>query len=569
MTANFKSYLRARSGAPASNWVRQAPLWLFLALVAFLLAPLPSLSDEHGTGSQPPGQSPGTAAADGSASTAKKSGQKEGKVKGKAFSEAPCLSWVDPLVPPKAALLCVHGLGLYSGSWAAFGKRMSSLGYPVYAIDVRGFGSWMEAKGHKKVDFTDCLTDVQNTLTAVRRANPGLPVFLVGESMGGAIALRATALYPDLLTGLISAVPAGERFQQKRTDLKVALHMLEGPNRPFNIGTKIIDQATDKPGLREAWEDDPLDRMKLSPRELLQFQRFMNENHDSAKAITDRPVLLLQGCKDRLVKPEGTVELFNELATPDKDLILVASAEHLMLEKKQFTPELISTLANWIDSHMPHHAAESSPQAILLMAQGEEHLSAGEIKPAIKALENAVQDSPQSSEAHYLLGRAYAQSKDYPSANQHLRQAVALSTGDNHGRRANRLLLGLPPQAVAPRTGPSTRPFLRLLESRALKRHVAEPGDRMPSVLVFCAPWCEPCKELDPIVDKVKSMFANQVDFVTINVNDKANQELVEQYNVGPIPTMVFLKPDGEVASYSIGYSGIAAVARGIRGILQ
>ena len=49
----------------------------------------------------------------------------------------------------------------------------------------------------------------------------------------------------------------------------------------------------------------------------------MNQNHDRAKEITNTPVLILQGGKDHLVKQEGTIELFNELATQDKDLILV------------------------------------------------------------------------------------------------------------------------------------------------------------------------------------------------------------------------------------------------------
>ncbi|MBX9948102.1 MAG: lysophospholipase, partial [Candidatus Obscuribacterales bacterium] len=40
-------------------------------------------------------------------------------------SEAPCLSWLNPLGKPKAIILCVHGLGLHSGSYEQFGKAMS------------------------------------------------------------------------------------------------------------------------------------------------------------------------------------------------------------------------------------------------------------------------------------------------------------------------------------------------------------------------------------------------------------------------------------------------------------
>jgi alpha-beta hydrolase superfamily lysophospholipase len=276
----------------------------------------------------------------------------------------PCLAWIDPDVEPKAVLLCVHGLGLYNGTYEPFGKRMAKLGIATYAIDMRGFGSWMEAKGRQRVDFEAALADVGAVLKVIRRAHPGLPVFLLGESMGGAIALQATALYPDLIDGVISSVPAGDRFQQKRTALKVALRLLANPNKPFDVGTHVIEQATEKPEVREAWSKDPLARINISPRELLQFQAFMNNNHAAARKIKATPVLIVQGCRDRLVRPEGTVELYNELATADRQLVLVPSAEHLIFEEEQFNDEIVDLTVGWINGHLSKKAAAGKPAAL-------------------------------------------------------------------------------------------------------------------------------------------------------------------------------------------------------------
>jgi alpha-beta hydrolase superfamily lysophospholipase len=266
---------------------------------------------------------------------------------------APCLAWFSESVQPRAVLLCVHGLGLHNGTYESFGKAMSERGFPCYAIDVRGFGSWMEAKGRQAVDFDGCLLDIQNTLKVVHRAHPGLPVFIVGESMGGAIALRATAMNPQLVQGLISSVPAADRFKQGRTSLRVALHFLQGPDKPINVGEGVIRQATEKPELREAWSKDPLARMRLSPKELIQFQFFMNQNHDCAKQIMDKPVLFVQGCKDKLVKPVGTEELFNNLSTKDREIQLIEKGEHLIFEENQFTQEVLDKLVTWLDAHLP------------------------------------------------------------------------------------------------------------------------------------------------------------------------------------------------------------------------
>ncbi|CAN5590479.1 hypothetical protein BH10CYA1_BH10CYA1_10210 [soil metagenome] len=264
---------------------------------------------------------------------------------------APCLTWLPDNGKCKAVILCVHGLGLHNGTYADFGKRMASLGYAVYAIDVRGFGSFMEAKGREKVDFDGCLNDIQSTLKVLHRAHKGLPLYLLGESMGGAIALRATAIYPDLVDGLISSVPANDRFKQSHTRLSVAVHLLENPDKPFDVGKDIISQATENQELRDQWSKDPLNKLNLSANELLQFQHFMNQNHKCAKLIEVTPVLFVQGCRDKLVKPQGTVELFNELATKDRQLDLITNGEHLIFEENQFTDEGINKVSMWIDAH--------------------------------------------------------------------------------------------------------------------------------------------------------------------------------------------------------------------------
>ncbi len=254
---------------------------------------------------------------------------------------------------------------------------MAKLGIATYAIDVRGFGSWMEAKGRERVDFEGCLQDMKATLKVIHRANPGHPVFVLGESMGGAIALRTAALYPDLLDGLISSVPAGDRFQQKRTAFKVALHMLEGPNRQFNVGQRVIERATQKPELREAWGKDPLARLNLSPHELIQFQMFMNQNHESAHEIKNTPVLIIQGCQDRLVHPEGTVELYNELATPDRQLELISKAEHLIFEENQFTDDQVNLVSGWISKHLSKTPPVNDSTATPADSSNEAHKTSG------------------------------------------------------------------------------------------------------------------------------------------------------------------------------------------------
>ena len=246
---------------------------------------------------------------------------------------APCRSWVDPNEKPIAALLCIHGLGLQSNSYEYFGTEQSKRGLAVYAIDVRGFGSWMKAGGKGNVNFDEALSDIKQTCESIRAANPGIPLYVLGESMGGAIALRAASMYPELIDGLISSVPAGERFNQGKTSMKVFLNLLSGFN-VANVGQDIVNQATQNAKLKSQWQGDPLSRLNLSPQELIQFQDFMNMNHEAAKKVASMPVLFVQGNGDQLVKPEGTWELFNDVASKDKSFFAVPG-EHLIFEEAQ------------------------------------------------------------------------------------------------------------------------------------------------------------------------------------------------------------------------------------------
>lgn len=263
----------------------------------------------------------------------------------------PCIAWIDPAVKPKGFLLCVHGLGLHKGTYKQFGERMAKLGWGVYAVDIRGFGSFQEMPGNRTVDFPGCLEDVRGALEFIRKEHPGSPLFLVGESMGGAIALQETSMHPELITGLISSVPAGERHHQVADSVKVGLHMLAGPKKNMDVTEIVVDRSTQKSDLREEWLHDSLGRFSLSPLELMEFQHFMNENHKAAAKITNTPVLMLQGHSDQLVKLQGQESLINEIPCKDSVLVWVDKAEHLILEEGQFDDTVINTLCQWLDDH--------------------------------------------------------------------------------------------------------------------------------------------------------------------------------------------------------------------------
>ena len=108
---------------------------------------------------------------------------------------------------PTAALLALHGFNDYSSSFEEPGKFWAARGIVTYAYDQRGFGA---APDHGLWPGTETLVeDLRSAALLIRERHPGIPVYLVGESMGGAIALTALGTDdPPAADGVVLAAPA-------------------------------------------------------------------------------------------------------------------------------------------------------------------------------------------------------------------------------------------------------------------------------------------------------------------------------------------------------------------------
>ncbi len=288
------------------------------------------------------------------ASQAKKAAAKHQIVEGNdRLGRIPAETWKDTSVPQRAILLCIHGMGLNSSSYEAFAREIAQYGITTYSIDVRGFGKYLDPKGMGLVDFQQSLLDIQEALRDINKDEPNMPVILLGESMGGAIALQAAAIYPTLVDGLITSVPSSKRYKERRTTAKVVASVLRNHNKPVDIGKTIVKQATQDEDLQAAWNEDTSKRTLLTPKELISFQRFMNQNPVMAKKIATTPVLMLVGVQDQLVKQGGNVDLFNAIPCKDKNLLMIGNSEHLMFEEGQFNDDVIDSVVSWIKKHCP------------------------------------------------------------------------------------------------------------------------------------------------------------------------------------------------------------------------
>lgn len=265
---------------------------------------------------------------------------------------APGLAFFDPTKNLKGIIIAVHGLGLYHGAFTPFAEKIQHEGYGVVAFDVRGFGTYRNDEVYQRLNLQGAVDDLTRILTELRSDYPKTPFILLGESMGGAIVLRLAATQAHLVDAVISSVPSGSRFKGRSTAIGVGIKLIAEKHKQFNMGKQVVERATQKPDLRDMWEGDPNVRMNFSASELLNFQRFMSDNLQYAQQIVKTPVIMFQGYSDNLVKPMGTLAIYQAIKNKDKDLLFIGRAEHLIFEEGQFDADIYKGVLAWINKHV-------------------------------------------------------------------------------------------------------------------------------------------------------------------------------------------------------------------------
>jgi len=247
---------------------------------------------------------------------------------------------------PKALILCVHGLGLCSNGFEDFGEHMAQRGFNCIAVDIHGFGTEDE---REPIDLDGTLVDLRGLLSTIRAQYPGKPIFVVGESLGGSMAIRLAALEDGQLAGIICSAPAWKVCKQKRTVCKAVASWFQPQQRLTWIAEALMDEATNNPLLKKHWIEDPTHRLQMSPKEQIEVNKFVRRTPRFLSSIIHTPVLFVQRVNDRLVQPQAVAQMFAALPTRDKEFLLINGSDHLIVEEGQGDGFTIDEIGDWME----------------------------------------------------------------------------------------------------------------------------------------------------------------------------------------------------------------------------
>lgn len=261
-------------------------------------------------------------------------------------------------LPPDvcAVIVVVHGIAEHSGRYAFLAERANRQGLGVVSVDLRGHGRSPGERSYVE-RFDDYLLDVDALWAKAGELAAGRPLFLLGHSMGGAIALRWIAQRRQPLAGLILS-SAALKIGGDVPRLLIALAPLLSRWLPRLRGTRI-DPATISrdPAAVAAYVGDPLVSLEAPPArtgaELLQA---MATNRAAADSLT-LPVYLFHGDADRLTDPAGSREIHDLWGGADRTLRLWPGSRHETLN--DLDREAVATeLLHWVRARCASAASE-------------------------------------------------------------------------------------------------------------------------------------------------------------------------------------------------------------------
>ena len=272
--------------------------------------------------------------------------------------------WLAKQTPPRGTVVVIHGLGWHGAWFAPLARRLAAAGFDVVAPDLQGHGLSGRADAGLSA-YAESLdvwaSDAAAALRAAARPEAAAaPTFVLGESLGGAVALRAwlsKVLRPTgglLLLGPFIRLPDGGTPPPPAVALLRALAALfPHAQLPPSDSDEAFASAFGDPALAARARADPL-VARAAPR-LGTAGAILGGTADNAARLGDvspPALLVLHGDCDTRTALNGSEELVRRCRVADATMVRVAGGRHQLLQdRRQVTDSVTQHVVEWLLSH--------------------------------------------------------------------------------------------------------------------------------------------------------------------------------------------------------------------------
>jgi len=266
-------------------------------------------------------------------------------------TELPLKSWQPSEQAIKSVIIAIHGFNDYSNFFQQTGQYFSQHSTLSYAYDQRGFGNTTTRGLWAGIDTYNA--DLSCFIQLVKNKHPAVPIFLLGESMGGAIVISAiTQSTPLPVDGIILVAPAVWARETMPWYQNMLLWTLSHTVPWLTLtGSDLGIKPSDNIEMLIALGRDALVIKETRVETISGLTNLMDHAFTSADRISAN-TLLLYGEKDEIIPKEPTYQFLKRLLTTKPNPKLTAFYEngyHMLLRDLQASV-LWNDIKVWINS---------------------------------------------------------------------------------------------------------------------------------------------------------------------------------------------------------------------------
>lgn len=273
--------------------------------------------------------------------------------------------WFVQGVEKKGAVIAFHGAGGDGEYFVLLADQIVKDGFDVFIYDYQGHGLSDGSRGDIK-SFSTYVRQAIEFMNDVAKKNVDIPLFLLGESMGGTVVANVLAegdiSQIQSLAGIILFAP-GVKLRTTNKSIKDLISflgiILSYPFKPSRL-------TYDVRPVKERMLSDSKETMdtlhfeynltnllhldRISSRYLLQLYRALNQGNRKAPAQVKWPIIVFLGENDLTMDRRGVQNFVDRVPITDKKFILVPGAPHAMFTCSTFQP-FWNQLRKWLEAH--------------------------------------------------------------------------------------------------------------------------------------------------------------------------------------------------------------------------
>lgn len=281
---------------------------------------------------------------------------------------------------PRAVVLLAHGMAEHSGRYAYLGQTLCAAGFALYAHDQRGHGKTAEhgTLGYFADNDGWCtvVSDVASLSRHISQSHPGVPIFLLGHSMGSYIAqaylmhhgaslqgaiLSASNFQPVALYRAASLIARFERWRQGAKGRSALIEWLSfgSFNKAFKPNRTAYDWLSRDPAQVDAYASDPLCGFRCTNQlwiDLLGGLQQISKASNLTQIDPGLPLLIMGGECDPVSEGKRLIDLANALRSAGNrqlQLNVYPQARHELFNEIN-RDEVMADLIAWLNQALSH-----------------------------------------------------------------------------------------------------------------------------------------------------------------------------------------------------------------------